>query len=260
MKLLFKNSVTIFVSLYLLILLCWDAILFLNPEKTTLFNYWFNAGYGLIYLFTGILGIIYAKRIGLSSVFGKAFTFIGGSLISYSIGQFIWLFYNLFSDVEVPYPSAADIFYLLFYVFIFIGFIFLLNTFKKSITKQMLYQLMIIVPIVFIFSLAFIFRPNLSSDLSFWEKTFNIIYPVSDTLFLCIILIMMRISGGYLKSTILFFAAASIMQLIGDFLFSYYTVNGTYWNGNIVDLVFMISSYLFLLSFVYFMQKMEEVS
>ena len=119
---------------------------------------------------------------------------------------------------------------------------------------------MFIVPIVFIFSLAFIFKPDLSPDLLVWQKIFNIIYPVCDTLFLCIILIMLRISGGYLKNTMLFFTSAGIALLTGDFLFSYYTARGTYWNGNIADLFFMISSYLFLLSFVYFMQKMVEAN
>jgi hypothetical protein len=260
MKSLFKKPVTIFVSLLLIVLLFWDAMLFSNPEKTTMLNYWFNAGYGLIYLIAGILGIVYAKRIGLASVFGKAFAFIGGSLISYAIAQFVWLSYNLFSNVEIPYPSVADVFFLLFFPLVFTGFILLLNMYKQSITKKMLIQFAIIVPVVSIISLAVIFKPDISSDLSFWQKTLNIVYPVSDTLLLCLILIMLRISGGYFRSTILFFAAAGTMQLVADFLFTYRSASGTYWNGDIADLFFMIASYLFLLSFVYFMQKMTELN
>ena len=81
----------------------------------------------MIYLVAGILGIVYSRRLGLASIFGKAFVSVGGGLISYGIAQFVWVFYNVFSNVEVPYPSVADIFYLLFYTLTFLGFIFLLQ-------------------------------------------------------------------------------------------------------------------------------------
>ncbi|MCX6752381.1 MAG: hypothetical protein NTZ87_02680 [Candidatus Nomurabacteria bacterium] len=256
MKLLFKNPVVIFASLYLIAILCWDVALFLNPDKSTLLNYWFNAGYGLIYLAGGILGLIYSRQLGFKSVFGKAFAFIGTGLVSYAVAQFVWLFYNVSSSVEIPYPSIADVFFLLFFPLIFIGFMLFINTFKQSITKKVAIESVILVPIVFIVSLAIIFRPDLSSDLSFMQKALNILYPVSDTLFLCLILIVLRVSGGYLRSTILLFVTAGIMQLIADFLFTYRSANDIYWNGDVSDLAFTIASFLFLLSFVYFMQKM----
>ncbi len=258
MKSLFKNPVTIFASTYFLVVLVWDLVLFIGADKTTFLHYWFNAGYGLIYLVAGILGVVYAKRIGLSSVFGKAFAFIGASLVSYGVAQFIWFFYNFFLNVETPFPSVADVFFLLFFVLISTGFLFLLNNFKQSITKETIAQFALMIPVVFIIALSTIFRPDFSSDLTFWQNTLNIIYPVSDTILLCIILIMLTISGGYFRSTVIFFAVAGMAQLIADFIFTLDTANGSYWNGGLADLVFTVASYLFLLSLVYFMQKMIQ--
>lgn len=260
MKLIFKNRISIFVSLYLLTLLIWSLTLFLNPDKGTLLNYWFNAGYGVMFLIAGIVGVIYAKEIGWGSVIGKALTFIGVGLVSYAFAQFIWLFYNLFSSIEVPYPSIADIFFLLFYVLVFIGFISLLNIFKLSITKEKIVQSVLLLPVVLAISLIFVFKPDLSPDLSFLGKALNIAYPVCDTLILYVILVMLRVSGGYFKSTTIFFAVAGVVLLAGDFLFTYRNAKDLYWNGDISDLVFLISSFLFFLSFVYFKQKMVEMN
>lgn len=259
MKSIFKNRIFIVASLYLLALLFWSLILFLNPDKTTLLNYWFNAGFGVIFLTAGIAGIVYAKQIGLSSIVGRAFSFIGGGLLSYGIAQFIWLFYNLFSAVEVPYPSIADVFYLLSYVLIFIGFILLLNIFKQTITKEKFIQSIILLPIVLVFSLAFVFRPDLSTDVLL-EKVLNIAYPVCSALVFYIIVIALRVSGGYFKSATWLFSTSGAFLLLGDFLFIYRNAKDIYWNGDIADLAFMISGYLFFLSFIYFKQKTIEVS
>ena len=153
MKLIFKNRLSIVVSLYLLALLFWNVALFLNPDKNTLSNYWFNGGYGIMFLIAGVTGIVYAKQIGLGSIIGKALTFIGGGLVSYALAQFIWLSYNLFSSIEVPYPSIADVFFLIFYVLVFLGFLSLLNIFKQSITKERVIQSIILLPVVLIVSL-----------------------------------------------------------------------------------------------------------
>lgn len=260
MKLIFKNRISFFVSLYLLVLLIWSVTLFLNPDKTTLLNYWFNAGYGVMFLVAGVVGIVYAKSIGWSSVIGKALTFIGAGLVSYAFAQFLWLYYNLFSSIEVPYPSIADIFFLLFYVLVVIGFISLLNIFKLSITKEKIVQSVLLLPVVLAISLIFVFKPDLSTDLSFLGKALNIAYPVCDTLILYIILVMLRVSGGYFKSTTYFFAVSGVVLLIGDFLFTYRSAKEIYWNGDVSDLVFLISAFLFFLSFVYFNQKMVEMN
>jgi len=260
MKLIFKNRISVIISLYMLALLFWNLLLFLNPDKTTPLNYWFNAGYGAMFFAAGIAGIVYAKQIGLSSIIGKALSFIGGGLLSYSIAQFIWLFYNLFSSIEVPYPSIADIFFLLFYVLVFIGFISLVNIFKQSVTKSIVIQSVILLPIVLALSLVFVFKPDLSSNLSFLGKVLNILYPVCDALVLYIILITLRVSGGYFKSTIWFFSVAGTVLLLGDFLFTYRNSQETYWNGDISDIVFLLSAYLFFLSFIYFKQKIIEIT
>lgn len=213
-----------------------------------------------MFLMAGIAGIVYAKEVGWGSVMGKALTFIGVGLVSYAFAQFVWLFYNLFSSVEVPYPSIADAFFLLFYVLVFIGFISLLNIFKLSITKEKVVQSILLLPVVLAFSLIFVFKPDLSSNLSFLGKALNIAYPVCDTLVLYIILVMIRVSGGYFRSTTLFFSVAGVVLLVGDFLFTYRNAKDLYWNGDISDLVFTISAFLFFLSFVYFKQKMVEMN
>ncbi|MEI8174899.1 MAG: hypothetical protein WCG28_03045 [bacterium] len=259
MKLLFRKPIVIFFSLYFFAILCWDVLLFLNPDKTTLSNYLFNAGYGLIYFFTGILGIVYAKQLGFKSIFGKAFIFLGGGLISYAIAQFIWVFYNIFLVTEVPFTSIADVFFLLFFPLVFFAFILFFNIFKQSITKRIIVQFMFLVPIVFIFCITILFKFEIFSNLSFWQNVLNNIYPIGDTLLLCFILMILRISGGYFRSTMSLFALAGLVQLVSDFIFTYRDINKIYWNGDIADLSFAVTSFLFLLSFVYFMEKMVDI-
>lgn len=260
MKTFFKNPIVMILSLYAIALLAWDAALFLNPVKTTLWNYYFSAGFGLIYVMAGIFGIIRARQFGFTSTFGKAVAFIGMALLCYGIGDYIWFYYTTFLQIEVPYPSFADLFWIMFFPLIIIGFSSFLTVFRQLITKRMVLQSGILILLAFTFSLAVIFKPDLSSDLSFLEKTLNAIYPAGDALLLSLIFITFQVSapiaGGYFKKALLFFAVATIVQFLADVLFTYRSANDLYWNGDISDLTFMFAAYLFFLSLIYVMQKM----
>jgi hypothetical protein len=86
MKSLLKNPGVIVLTVYVVGLLLWDITLHLSPVKTSLWNYGFNVGYGLLYIGAGTVGVTYGRRLGFDSAFGKALAFIGAGLVCYGTG------------------------------------------------------------------------------------------------------------------------------------------------------------------------------
>ena len=79
-----------------------------------------------IYLLPVILavlaGIFVVRSYGVKSQHGQAFLFFTLGLAFWLIGESLWVFYNLFLQID-PYPSLADFFYLAAYPLIVWGLI-----------------------------------------------------------------------------------------------------------------------------------------
>lgn len=75
-------------------------------------------------------------------------------------------------------------------------------------------------------------------------------YPVLDlALFSMAILGLAVFYGGTIGKSWLLMNAAILCNVVGDFLFSYATIQETYYNGHICDLVFLYGYLLFLAAF-----------
>ena len=72
----------------------------------------------VLLLFTPLLGGIFGINTarhwsGLKSMVGRGIFFISLGLLAWALGQIIWVIYNFTTTTEVPYPSFADVGYLL---------------------------------------------------------------------------------------------------------------------------------------------------
>ena len=82
-------------------------------------------------------------------------------------------------------------------------------------------------------------------DLPFWQKFFNIAYPLGDTILMSLALIALRIGSGKIQSSFLVLVAALIMETIGDFTFTVRVAREIYWNGDIADLLYTLAAFTF---------------
>jgi len=253
-----NNRIKILVIYYIVIVLWWLLLFFLGSENN-LNNYLFVFFYGVIPFMGGIFGIINSKKWGfLKSAIGKSMLFISLGLISWAIGESIWSFYNIFLNVEVPYPSLADAGYILSWPLWGIGMYYLSKAtgakygLRSSVGKSLLLIIPIIVTIASYYLLVVVARGGvLTESLGDYLKLFfDLAYPVGDVIILTVALLIFGLSfkylGGKFKTSIYLIIMGFIINYLADFSFSYTTTLETYFSGNWVDLLFTTA--LFILS------------
>lgn len=232
--------VPVFIFLFALVL-GWGIILQFQPAHTTVANYSFNLGYALFYALGAALGIIGAFYVTTNISMGKAFLYLGLAQLSYTIGLCIWAYYNLVAKVPVPYPSAADIFFVLFYPLMAIGCWYFLTMVATQIHMQYVLEMLGIFFVSAIVIVGFLNVPDTTSTLSAFTKIINLWYPLGDCLLITVSYLIFRAGKGKFQTGILILILGLLVQVFADLIFSYRTGANIYWNGDISDILFAVS-------------------
>jgi hypothetical protein len=240
-----REVVASYLTGFLGILLLWNIYLNIQADKSTNLNYWYAVGYSLFYVFVAVFGFIKLKQVGAKSATAKALTFmsIGALIFAFAF----WLYtYNIYKyQVDIPYPSVADYFFLSFVPFVAIGFSFLIRIFAPVLSRRVVIESFLLMLVGVGVMFYFFILPQFGQDVTPLEKVFNIIYPLDDTILLSLILIAVRASGGRIQGYFLRFIIAFALMITGDLLYSYRTSQNIQWNGDIVDLIFTFTAYAF---------------
>jgi len=194
------------------------------------------------------------SRVWLSFTIGMIFWFLG---------ELGWAFYTLVLNVEKPYPSVADAFWLIGYVPLFIALYVYVQTFKPAVSKHML---RIAGGATFLASLLIIFTlipPIMAAAEDPLIGVVDLAYPTLDVLLFAIALLGLLIFTasklkGKMETAWLLINAGIFMNVVGDVLFSYTTLTGTYWNlpAHPLELFFHGGYILFLLAFYTHMKEL----
>jgi len=255
-----KNKATAFLVTYYLFIIFWWIVLFSLGSINTLNNYLFAFLFSFIPFMGSIFGIINSRHWGfLKSAIGKSTFFISLGLLTWSIGQIIFSYYNLFLNVAIPYPSLADASFILSWPLWGIGIFFLSKAtgakygLKLSSGKYLLLFIPLLVIIFSYYLLVVVARGGQFdfTDSSILKIFFDLFYPVTDVIILTLSTVIYGLSynylGGKYKIAIYIILFGFVINYFADFFFSYTTTLGTFFSGNWVDLLF--STALFLLSY-----------
>lgn len=242
-------------SLLFIVLTFWWISLNASGLQNSAHNYAFGATYGIIALIGGITGLRISARWGLTrSVMGKAILFLSLGLLAQEFGQLAFSYYNIFKNVEVPYPSIADVGFFgniplyIFGVFLLskaAGGQFSLKRFSGKLQVVLLPLALIAVSYyLFLQEYSFENTPLLQIFLDFG-------YPMGQAMYLALALLTYTLSknflGGVMKGKILFIIAALIAQYIADFNFLYQNLNETWVNAGYGDYLYLIAYLLMAL-------------
>lgn len=234
---------------YLLVAGYW-LVLYAMGVKFAMPNYIYQFVFGLIPLTGGLLGIKTAKKWGmLKSKVGRAVLFLSLGLITWGVGQMIWSYYTIFSQVETPYPSLADVGYVLSWPLWAIGMVNLSKatgakfSLRRVKGKLMLLIIPLLASLASYYLLIVVARDNKIDFTSGTLKLFfDFAYPLGDVVILTLALLIFGLSseylGGKFKLPILAIIIGFVLNYFTDFAFSYTTTATTYYNGHWVDLMF----------------------
>lgn len=220
--------------------------------------YW-GIGINCIPTFGGLFGLFAVRHWGLKSAVGKGIFYLSLGLLSWSAGNWMWSYYNFFHNVEVPYPSLADIGYIAAVPLWITG---ILNLSKATGVKLSLKKMsgrlyLVLIPIIAgLFSYQFLYIIARQSMFD-WQSAnllkifFDLAYPVGDWIILTVAFSVWGLSlkylGGRFKWPVFITLFGFVLMFLADFSFSYTTTLDTYFNGSWSDLLFTFA--LFTISF-----------
>lgn len=238
----------------------WGYIQYTGSHDGTI-NFWFSFLFGLIPLLGGLLGMIRSRVWGgLSSSLGRAVFFVSLGLVCWGVGESIWSYYNFFKGVAAPYPSWADLGFAPSIFFWVIGASFLAHAsgawlrLKRS-TPAKLYTVIAIAILTALsyYLLIRVARGNVlvPAGETLLKVILDVVYPLGDFLAAIFAFIVLTLSfkylGGLYRAAIGTVLVGLFTMYIADFVFSYTTTVGSYYNADWGDLLLMIG--LSLLTF-----------
>ena len=212
----------------------------------------------------GLLAIRNSRKLGgTKSVLGKGVFFLGLGLLAWGLGMVMWDYYIFFASISIPYPSFADVGYVLGLIFLVTGTISLYRAIgvnfalKKTKGKAVLLIVPLVIIAVSAYLLVNVARGGSLADFSesHLKLFFDLLYPLGDVVMLSMAtlayILSRNILGGKLRTPILILLSGFVFFYASDFLFSYTTTLGTYYNGHFVDFLFTTTMFVLGLSLSY---------
>jgi hypothetical protein len=166
------------------------------------------------------------------------------------LGELSWAVYTFFLNVEIPYPSIADLFWLGAYIPLLIAlfvysrlFVSVLSNRKKALIAALIIILGVLVSVALIV-------PIMGVEENLATLAIDLAYPLLDIALLSMALVGLVIfqKGGLGKSW-LWIILGIMLNVAGDMIFSYTTAQGTYYNGHLSELLFIYGYLFFTIAF-----------
>jgi hypothetical protein len=193
-------------------------------------------------IFVGVAAMM-TRRFGFVGSHGKAWLMFLGAATSWCLAETTWAIYDLVYN-QNPFPSVADIFYVVGYPLFFGFLMYYIKPVKKAITRKMLVTAIVIaaclaIPCVYI---------AYSSDpkVTLLENLLSTAYPVGDAILLVPALLGISLFfRGEVSFSWTIICIGIVFFTIGDIGFQITTFNNTYYAGHPVDIILMCSYILF---------------
>lgn len=165
------------------------------------------------------------------------------------LGELSWAIYTFALSVEIPYPSIADIFWLIGYVPFFMALYIYGRLFASVLSKRTIAFIATTVIISGVVVSIALIVPVLGVEKDLATLTIDLAYPLLDITLLSTALVGLIIfqKGSLGKSWLLIFLGI-LFNVAGDMIFSYTTAQGTYYNGHPSELFFIYGYLLLMLS------------
>lgn len=204
----------------------------------------------LPYILGAIVAFIGRKRISKESSVGKALFALGLTCTSLALGFVTWFYFETILQIEIPYPSLADLFFTLYIPLLIYASTHLLRIFTLGLKKSSIAQAVILGVIAgyLLFELAGLEFPTISFDSPFTTSLFDFLYAFADAILIALAVVILRLSGGKMTGGLLFLVFALISMVASDLVFSARVEQGVYYTGDIGDALFTLTGCLFAVS------------
>jgi two-component system, sensor histidine kinase PdtaS len=229
----FKNAV----FLSFITLICFIAIsLLLQGDSTQrmIFSDLASPIIGLLVSISLFYASYHSRKEGQNTQI--AWMLMGIAILCYTLGDITWgvleLGYN-----QNPFPSVADIFYLIFYPLFALGIFFLpRDKFSHFEELKIILEMGIVILTVGLIFWIFLIEPNLLHQEEYFSSIITITYIIGDFV---LFFALMRLLYGRFKEKyhgpLILLGLGVISLIVSDSVYSYQTLQGTYISGGLLD-------------------------
>jgi len=176
--------------------------------------------------------------------------------ICWFIAEQTWTVLELVFEQE-PFPSIADMFYLLAYPFFIVFFISYLKSKNLRITKYT-FLFSIIISLVFLIPSLHVLVGYYEGEPTF-DVTVGLLYTILSSILLFLILLgiplFVKTDNSYFWTMIFI---GFLLDTIADTLFLFTAIDDSYYNGHITDLLYLIGYLFFIGGFVFYLKVKSD--
>lgn len=207
----------------------------------------------------GLFALFVAKRHSLSSRLGKSFLFIGLGMLLFVLGGVLWDYFSYYTG-EAPYPTVAELSYLLVMPFIAIGVGYFIRVYRVNVTKWSWIAAIVAAALWYLFEIhvaEFNVIENFSGALDMATFT-DFSFFISDSITVGLAVFLLTLMGGKYLASFRSFTIGFIVFGIANATFFYRIWNDLYFDGDISDLLFNASGILMTIGVVAFARSVER--
>ena len=166
------------------------------------------------------------------------------------VAEVTWALYYFVLRVAVPYPSVADFFYVGGYFPMLAGLALYGRTFSVAMSRRRLAASLAVICVAASMALYFVVPSELSTSPTLLKALTDLGYPILDlALFSLTVIALAIFITGSIANWWLLFGVGSVLYVIGDEFFLYQVAAGSYYNGSLDDLIFILGYLMFALAF-----------
>lgn len=183
-----------------------------------------------------VLSMLILARFRTTGHHGVAWFSFGGYAITSFIAEMLWIVQELYLKID-PFPSAADIFYLVSYPFLLMFFVSYFHPVKNAITKKMVTVPLLLTATILTLGLYFVLGNSTNDDL--FDGVLATIYPIFDAMIIIPAIIGVTL---FFKGKVNFmwtlFCFGMILVFVGDTAFLFGQNEDSYYTGNPMEILY----------------------
>lgn len=156
-------------------------------------------------------------------------------------GETLWFWLETVTQ-EVPYPSVADVSWILGYPLLFFAFFLEYNRLDIDLgIKKKAGVCVLILLVLITMTWGLLYPIAVSYEVTAVEKILNLVYPVGDVALLYVGLLVTSVYlGGRLGRAWLLICIGFFVYAAADLAFSYLSWEEIYWSGNPLEILWLI--------------------
>ncbi len=184
-----------------------------------------------------------------STTVGKVWLCLGLGLLFWTIGEIMFSYYELFTDIE-PFPSMSDFFYLSAYILLSAGLIVQMHLTKIKLTlleKSIIAVIFLVITIIVVITVIVLPFQEVGPipDSEIFSYFVAALYPIFDlVLILCVLIVFAKIHRGKINIAWVILLIGFSLSTIADIIFNWSASVGS------IDLLFQPYDLIYFMSYI----------